>query len=80
MVKEYKLWVGRSPQTNEEFDRDIPGKLHIFYDGPPKYSTIEHDWVGARCIGEIPSYMFPEIKEGMCIQFTYSKNLRKHIN
>lgn len=32
-IERYKLWVARSRQTDEEFDRDIPGKLFMFYDG-----------------------------------------------
>lgn len=79
-IERHKVWVARSRQTEGEFDRDIPGKLFMFYDGPPKYNTQTHKWEEARCLGEIPNYMFPKIEEGQCVEFTYNKFLRKYIN
>lgn len=75
----HKLWVARARRTDEEFDHDIPGKLYVFYD-TPIYNQLTHSWEGARCIGELPNYMFPEIEEGICIQFENKKQMRKHLN
>ena len=59
----------------------IPGKLHVFYDTPEyKYQEGKvldnnhttsgyHYWTNARCMGEIPSYMYPGIGEGECVTF-----------
>ena len=51
------------------------GKLHLFYDTPlihkePKTNTLKFDC--ARCIAEIPSYMYPDIKEGDCYEISIS--------
>ena len=60
----------------------IQGKLHIFYERPLleyvqcSYNQVQQitvdghfEWKMARCIGEIPSYMFPEIQEKKYLRF-----------
>lgn len=48
---------------------ELYGKLHVFYDTPQwNYNTCS--WELARQIGgEIPGYMFPDIKEKECRKF-----------
>ena len=57
----------------DEDERKTQGKLHLFYDTPlidkdPQTNTLKFDC--ARCIAEIPSYMYPEIKEGDCYEIS----------
>ena len=57
----------------DDYKRKGQGKLHIFYDTPlihkdPKTNTYKFDC--ARCIAEIPSYMYPEIKDGDCYEIS----------
>ena len=60
----------------------VQGKLHIFYERPLleyvqcSYNQVQQitvdghfEWKMARCIGEIPSYMFPEIQEKKYLRF-----------
>ena len=60
----------------------VQGKLHIFYERPSleyvrnsynkeKQMSVDghFEWKMARCIGEIPSYMFPEIQEKKYLRF-----------
>ena len=59
----------------DEDERKSQGKLHLFYDTPlinidPKTNTRKFDC--ARCIAEIPSYMYPKIKEGDCYEISIS--------
>ena len=51
----YESVVERHPEN-----RIVYTKLYVFYDKP----------VGsARLMCEVPNYMFPEIKEGECVEF-----------
>lgn len=64
----YVLYVARDDFEYDEYDEafTLPGKLHIFYDSPElglDNSDNTYRWTNARMIGEIPSYMFPDIKE-----------------
>ena len=57
----------------DEDEHKIQGKLHLFYDTPlidkdTQTNTLKFDC--ARCIAEIPSYMYPEIKEGDCYEIS----------
>ena len=59
------------------------GKLHLFYDTPlirrdPQTNTRKFDC--ARCIAEIPSYMYPEIKDGDCYEISISMDKCKSKN
>lgn len=61
-------------------DDDYPqkGKLHLFYDTPIldyDYELRIFKWTCARMIGEIPSYMYPSIKEKECIKLIELKRL-----
>lgn len=68
-----KLWIARDAGIyDEDYELVEKGKLHIFYDTPlvDKDPNDGHTiFTCSRCIGEIPSYMYPEIKEGDCYQF-----------
>ena len=55
----------------DEDERKSQGNLHLFYDTPlihrdPQTNTLKFDC--ARCIAEIPSYMYPDIEEGDCYE------------
>ena len=57
----------------DEDEHKKQGKLHLFYDTPlidkdTQTNTLKFDC--ARCIAEIPSYMYPEIKEGDCYEIS----------
>lgn len=68
--KEIILWIARDEGFyNEEDDEPSVGKLHIFYDQPQliKVDGI-YCWKFSRIICEVPSYMYPEIKEKTCIK------------
>ena len=59
----------------DEDEHKSQGKLHLFYDTPlihtdPQTNTRKFDY--ARCIAEIPSHMYPEIKEGDCYEISIS--------
>lgn len=68
--------------TMTEVLKKIQGKLHIFYERPlllyvqgsynqEQQITIDghFEWKISRGIGEIPSYMFPEIQEKKYLKF-----------
>ena len=55
----------------DEDERKSQGNLHLFYDTPlihrdPQTNTLKFDC--GRYITEIPSYMYPDIKEGDCYE------------
>ena len=57
----------------DEDDHKTQGKLHLFYDTPlihrdPQTNTLKFDC--GRCLAEIPSYMYPDIKEGDCYEIS----------
>ena len=66
------MWIARDEGIyDEDYELVEKGKLHLFYDTPlvhrdSKKNTLKFDC--ARCIGEIPSYMYPFIKEGDCYE------------
>ena len=67
----------------DEDDYKSQGKLHLFYDTPllhrdSKTNTLKFDC--ARCIVEIPSYMYPDIKEGDCYEISISMDKCKSKN
>ena len=51
----YESVVERHPEN-----RIVYTKLYVFYDKPV---------CSARLMCEVPNYMFPEIKEGECVEF-----------
>ena len=57
----------------DEYERKSQGKLHLFYDThlihrDPQTNTLKFDY--ARCIAEIPRYMYPDIKDGDCYEIS----------
>lgn len=63
-----RMWIARDEGIYEEPDDRKPqkGKLHLFYDTPiieRDHDTNTMKWGYARCIGEIPSHMYPFIEE-----------------
>ena len=67
---------------NDGDSEKIQDRLHIFYERPlleyvqssynqERQMSIDghFEWKMARCIGEIPSYMFPEIQEKKYLRF-----------
>ena len=49
------------------------GKLHLFYDKPlihRDFQTNTRKFDCARCIAEIPRYMYTEIKDGDCYEIS----------
>ena len=67
----------------DEGERKSQGNLHLFYDTPlinidSQTNTRKFDC--ARCIAEIPSYMYPDIKEGECYEISISMDKCKSKN
>lgn len=63
-------FVERHPEKEYEF-----AKLHVFYDTPLWNGS---EWKCARNMHEIPNYMFPEIKPGICAVFKFNKYSKKN--
>lgn len=77
MSKSFKLYIARDENpSDEDWDIRSPGKLHLFYDKP---LIQDGKFVCARQITEIPSYMYPNIKDGDCYEFDmdYSEQIYK---
>lgn len=70
--KKIKMWIARDEGLyDDDYEIMEKGKLHLFYDPPLVHEdldtrTLKFD--GARCIGEVPSYMYPFIEEGECYE------------
>ena len=67
------IYIARDEGVCYDDERKSQGKLHLFYDTPlidkdPQTNTLKFGC--ARCIAEIPSYMYPEIKEGDCYEIS----------
>ena len=67
----------------DEDEHKSQGQLHLFYDTPlidkdPQTNTLKFDC--ARCIAEIPSYMYPDIKEGDCYEISITMDKCKSKN
>lgn len=70
------MWIARDEGIyDEDYEVLEKGKLHLFYDKP----IIEMDdntntWKfgSARCIGEVPSYMYPSIQERDCYELDFN--------
>lgn len=59
----YESVVERHPEN-----RIVYTKLYVFYDKPVDVAGLKPVDV-ARLMCEVPNYMFPEIKEGECVEF-----------
>ena len=59
------IWVAREPDIEDRYsDSQLMGKLTAFYDTPIycfNGDTGRQEWCRARKIGDLPSYMFPDI-------------------
>ena len=55
-------YIERHPEDEIQY-----AKLHIFYDTP--IWNASGYWGCAREMAEIPNYMFPEVKQGECLEF-----------
>ena len=59
------IWVARDPDIEDRYsDSQLLGKLTAFYDTPIycfNGDTGRQEWCRARKIGDLPSYMFPDI-------------------
>ena len=67
----------------DEDDHKSQGKLHLFYDKPLIHKDLQTNtrkFDCARCIAEIPSYMYPDIKDGDCYEISISMNKCKSKN
>ena len=57
----------------DDYERKGQGKLHLFYDTPllhKDHKTDTYKFDCARCIAEIPNYMYPDIEEGDCYEIS----------
>lgn len=80
-VTNKSIWIARDeaiiPDDMEHFIERHPekryeyAKLHIFYDTP---EWVSDHWQNARDMCEIPNYMYPEIEEGVCVEFKEADN------
>lgn len=82
--KKLKLWLARNEGWEDDEDDGIyhTGELLVCYDKP----ILEYDskkgrkvWSYSRIMHEAPIYMFPEIEEGQCVEFT-NRNISKEID
>lgn len=70
-------FLERHPEKEREF-----GALHLFYDKPTyNRPSFKHGrWEGGRVGTEIPSYMFPNIECGECLEFTAPDNFPEYLH
>lgn len=75
-MEKIRMWIARDEGIyDDDYELLEKGKLHLFYDTPlvhndQETNTLKFDC--ARCIGEIPSYMYPWIEEGDCYELTFN--------
>ena len=68
-----RMWLARDEGIYLDDMDDTPqvGKLHLFYDTPLVHTNSETKNLRfdcARIICEVPSYMYPDIEEGDCVE------------
>lgn len=72
--KKIKLYIARDEgEYKREVEDEHEGKLHLFYDKPMwdfNPSTREGKFGFSRCICEVPSYMYPFIKDRQCFELS----------
>lgn len=70
-MNNFKLYIARDEGKWDE-DVQTTGELNLFYDTPELLFNVE-DWTSywgnARKIANIPSYMYPQIKDKECYVF-----------
>lgn len=84
MEKKLKLWLARNEGWEDDKNDGIYhiGELLICYDKPIlEYDSKEgrRKWQYSRIMHEAPAYMFPEIEECTCIEFT-NRDISKEID
>lgn len=76
MKKKIRMWIARDEGIyDDDYELVEKGKLHLFYDTPLVHRDTETNILKfdcARCIGEIPNYMYPWIKEGDCYELNFN--------
>lgn len=73
-MNNFRLYIARD---EGKWDEDVKkeGELNLFYDTPQLLFDIDKQtsyWGNARKIAQIPSYMYPQVKDKECYVF---KNL-----
>lgn len=70
-MNNFKLYIARDEGKWDE-DVQTTGELNLFYDTPELLFNVK-DWTSywgnARKIANIPSYMYPQIKDKECYVF-----------
>lgn len=70
-MNNFKLYIARD---EGKWDEDVKkeGELNLFYDTPQLLFDVEDQilyWGNARKIAEIPSYIYPQIRDKECYVF-----------
>lgn len=70
-MNNFRLYIARD---EGKWDEDVKkeGELNLFYDTPQLLFDIDKQtsyWGNARKIANIPSYMYPQIKDKECYVF-----------
>lgn len=79
-MNDYKIWIARDQnETDEDGNIIKPGKLHAFYDTPElsvDFDSSIFKWTCARKMFEIPSFMYPNVKEMECVVYESYKEYK----
>lgn len=71
-TKEISLYIARDARIiDEDGILTDKGEIHLFYDKPLyNYDDVTNSWKygHARCVGKVPSYMYPGLKSGQCLK------------
>lgn len=70
-MNSFKLYIARDEGKWDE-DIQTTGELNLFYDTPELLFDVENlisYWGNARKIVQIPSYMYPQIRDKECFVF-----------
>lgn len=70
-MNKFKLYISRDEGKWDE-DVQTTGELNLFYDTPELLFNVKDRtsyWGNARKIANIPSYMYPQIKDKECYVF-----------
>ena len=70
-MNNFKLYIARD---EGKWDEDVQkaGELNLFYDTPQLLFNVKYwtsYWGNARKIAQIPSYMYPQVKDKECYVF-----------
>lgn len=70
-MNNFKLYIARD---EGKWDEDVKkeGELNLFYDTPQLLFDVKDRisyWDNARKIAQIPSYMYPQVKDKECYVF-----------